>query len=137
MLNAVIPAELAFVPPFATGRVPVTPVVSGSPVRFVATPDDGVPRAGVTKTGEVAKTSDPLPVSLVTAAAILALVGVPRDVATPPARPLTPVETGNPVPLVSVTAEGVPRFGVVSTGEVESVTEPEPVVPFERSLAAN
>ena len=32
---------------FATGRLPVTPVDSGKPVRLVATPEAGVPNAGV------------------------------------------------------------------------------------------
>jgi len=41
------------VPPLATGRVPVTPVDSGSPVAFVSTPDAGVPSAGVVSTGLV------------------------------------------------------------------------------------
>ena len=34
-----------FVPPFAMGSVPVTPVVKGKPVAFVSVPDDGVPKA--------------------------------------------------------------------------------------------
>ena len=51
------------VPPLATGRVPVTPVVKGSPVKLVATPEVGVPKRGVTKVGEVAKTAAPVPVS--------------------------------------------------------------------------
>ena len=38
-------AEVRPVPPFATGNVPVTPVDRGSPVRFVAVPEDGVPKA--------------------------------------------------------------------------------------------
>ena len=33
------------VPPLATGKVPVTPVVSGKPVRLVAVPLVGVPSA--------------------------------------------------------------------------------------------
>ena len=33
------------VPPFATGSVPVTPVESGRPVKFVAVPLEGVPSA--------------------------------------------------------------------------------------------
>ena len=41
------------VPPFSTGRVPVTPVVSGNPVRFVASPEAGVPKSGVTRVGLV------------------------------------------------------------------------------------
>jgi hypothetical protein len=32
-----------FVPPLAIGSVPVTPVVKGSPVKFVAVPLEGVP----------------------------------------------------------------------------------------------
>jgi len=44
---------LELVPPLAIGSTPVTPVVSGSPVKFVATPAEGVPMFGVTKVGEV------------------------------------------------------------------------------------
>ena len=33
------------VPPLAMGKVPVTPVVRGKPVRLVAVPEDGVPKA--------------------------------------------------------------------------------------------
>lgn len=32
-------------PPLATGKTPVTPVVKGKPVKLVAVPDDGVPKA--------------------------------------------------------------------------------------------
>ena len=46
------PLPLAFMmpetepgPPFAAGRTPVTPVVSGRPVAFVSVTDDGVPRS--------------------------------------------------------------------------------------------
>lgn len=46
-------AVAAAVPPLATGNVPVTPVVSGSPVPLVRTTADGVPSAGVVNTGEV------------------------------------------------------------------------------------
>jgi hypothetical protein len=34
-----------FVPPLAIGKVPVTPVVRGSPVALVRVADTGVPRA--------------------------------------------------------------------------------------------
>jgi hypothetical protein len=44
--------EVAPVPPFATGKVPVTPVVSGRPVTLVITPLEGVPNAGVVNDGE-------------------------------------------------------------------------------------
>ena len=106
------------VPPLPTGRVPVTPVVRGSPVQLVSVPDEGVPKTGVTSVGDVAKTRAPDPVSFVTAAAKLALVGVARNVATPVPRPETPVEIGRPVQLVSVPLAGVPRAGVVSVGLV-------------------
>ena len=56
------------VPPLATGNVPVTPVVSGSPVRLVATPDVGVPNIGVTRVGLVALTKTPEPVPVYSAA---------------------------------------------------------------------
>jgi hypothetical protein len=46
-------ADVALVPPFAIGKVPVTPEVIGKPVQLVRTPADGVPRAGVTNVGEV------------------------------------------------------------------------------------
>ena len=54
-----------FVPPLAIGRTPVTPVVRGSPVAFVRTNAEGVPSAGVTRVGEVARTGAPVPVAVV------------------------------------------------------------------------
>ena len=63
LLKAVIPADEALVPPLATGSTPVTPLVRGNPVALVRTKVDGVPRLGVVKTGEVAKTANPVPVS--------------------------------------------------------------------------
>jgi hypothetical protein len=41
---------------------PETPVEIGRPVMLVATPDDGVPKAGVTSVGLVANTFEPEPV---------------------------------------------------------------------------
>ena len=59
-------AKNAFpVPPFPAGSVPVTPLLSGRPVAFVSTADDGVPNAGVTSVGEVARTGAPDPVAVV------------------------------------------------------------------------
>lgn len=108
---------------------PETPVLIGSPVQLVSVPLDGVPSAGVTSVGEVAKTRLPVPVSSVTAVRRLALDGVPKNVATPAARPETPVEIGRPVQLVNTPAEGVPMFGVTSVADVASTTVlPEPVV---------
>ena len=57
-LDAEVP-ELRFV----TGRLPVTPVVKGSPVQFVSVPDVGVPSKGVTSVGLVSTTNFvPVPV---------------------------------------------------------------------------
>jgi hypothetical protein len=128
-----VPATMAGVevpdPPLATGNMPVTPVVSGSPVALVRTAAEGVPRAGVTSVGDVAKTSAPEPVSSVTALARLALLGVAKNVATPVPRPLTPVEIGRPVAFVSVALVGVPNTGVTKVGDVASATTvPLPVV---------
>ena len=89
----------------------------------VAVGDKGVPDS----VGEVANTKAPLPVSFVTAAAKLADEGVAKNVATPVASPLTPVEIGRPVPLVSVTDWGVPKIGVTSVGDVPNTLAPEPV----------
>ncbi len=87
------------------------------------------PNVGVVSEGLVAKTSAPEPVSSVTAAARLADEGVARKVATPVPKPEMPVETGKPVAFVKVTAEGVPRLGVVSAGLVAKTNAPDPVSP--------
>jgi hypothetical protein len=69
-----------FVPPLASGRIPVTPVVSGRPVRFVNTPLTGVPSAGLVSVGEVASTTIPDPVDVVQfCAAPEALIPVGKD----------------------------------------------------------
>jgi hypothetical protein len=80
-----------------TTRVLLVGMVVPLTLVAVATPRDGVVRLGL-----VANTSEPLPVSSVTAEARLAELGVAKNVATPDPRPLIPVETGNPVALVSV-----------------------------------
>jgi hypothetical protein len=93
-------------PPFATGSVPVTPVVRGNPVALVRLMADGVPRAGVTRVGDVLSTLDPVPVEVVTPVPPFATGSVP----------VTPVVRGNPVALVSVHAGGVQ--GVASAIEI-------------------
>ena len=98
------------------------------PVRFVTTPDAGVPKAGVTKVGLVANTKAPVPVSSVTAAARLAELGVAKKVATPEPKPEMPVATGKPVALVKVAEDGVPKAGVTSVGEVARTLLPVPVL---------
>lgn len=97
---------------------PLMPVLTGNPVQLVSVPELGVPRAGVTKVGEVAKTTEPVPVSSVIAAAKFAEEGVARKVATLAPNPLTPDDIGRPVQLVRVPADGVPIFGVVKIGDV-------------------
>lgn len=98
------------VPPFATGNVPVTPVVIGKPVQLVKTPAEGVPMFGVVNAGLVDRTLLPEPVELVTPVPPLATGKVP----------VTPVVIGKPVQFVSTPADGVPMFGVTSTGLVRS-----------------
>jgi hypothetical protein len=132
----------------ATGKVPVTPVVKGKPVHEVKVPEEGVPRTGVTKVGEVANTNEPEPVSSVTVEAKLAEDGVPNQVATPDPKevipvpplatgkvPVTPVVKGNPVRLVAVPLEGVPKAPPLTTNAPavpvftpRAVTTPVPVV---------
>jgi len=122
------PVELVTpVPPLATGSVPVTPVESGNPVALVITPDEGVPKAGVTNVGLVANTLAPVPVSSVKTDAKLALDGVAKNAATLAAKPLMPVLTGNPVQFVKVPLVGVPKTGVTNVGLVERTVLPVPV----------
>jgi hypothetical protein len=106
---------------------PLTPVEIGKPVAFVRVPLVGVPKIGVTRVGDVANTIDPVPVSLVMAAAKLALDGVAKAVATFAASPETPVEIGRPVALVRVPLVGVPNIGVTRVGLVASTNAPVPV----------
>ena len=65
----------------------------------------------------------PVPVEIV-------MFATASDAATPVPRPDTPELMGRPVALVSVAADGVPRFGVVKTGEfVRARVVPLPDVP--------
>lgn len=72
-------------------------LVTGRAIAFVRLSDDGVPRFGVTRDGDVARTIAPLPVG-VTASAD----------AIPVPNPLMPVLTGSPAAFVSVNDDGVP-----------------------------
>lgn len=105
------------VPPLATGRVPVTPVVKGKPVKLVATPLVGVPKIGVTNVGLVDNTLLPEPVLVVTPVPPLATGKVP----------VTPVVNVKPVALVKTKAVGVPRAGVTNVGLVARTLLPVPV----------
>jgi hypothetical protein len=110
------------------------------PVMFVPTKADGVPKAGVTNVGLVAKTKEPVPVSSVTAEIKLADDGVPKKVATPVPKdvipvpplatgkvPVTPVVRGRPVKFVATPEAGVPNAGVTKVGLFDRTTEPVPV----------
>jgi hypothetical protein len=78
----------------------------------------------VVSVGLVAKTTAPVPVSSVKAAARFAEDGVAKKVATLVPRPETPVDIGRPVHEVSVPLEGVPRTGVTKVGEVRESVSP-------------
>jgi hypothetical protein len=88
---------------------PEIPVETGKPVALVNVTELGVPKSGVIRVGELAKTKAPLPVSPVTADARLAEEGVARKVATPDPRPDIPVETGRFVALARLRELGVPK----------------------------
>ncbi len=77
--------------------------------------------------GAFENTRRPVPVSSVTALMRFALDGVASHVATPAPSPEIPVDTGRPVALVRVTADGVPRFGLTSVGEFANTNAPVPV----------
>ena len=65
-------------PPLATANTPVTPVLSGRFVQFVRKlPAAGVPSTGVTSEGLVARTTDPVPVLVVTPVPPLVTARVP------------------------------------------------------------
>ena len=129
--NASKAADLvvAPVPPFAIGKVPVTPVVNGKPVAFVNTPDAGVPNAGAVKVGEVkvlfVKVSVPANVAKVPdAAGKVMAIPVPATagaeiVAVPDVEPANANEV----------AEATPKVGVTKVGEVAKTKAPEPVSP--------
>jgi len=108
------------------------------PVMFVPTKADGVPRAGVTSVGLLAKTAEPVPVSSVRAVAKLAELNEPKDVAFP-TDVTAPVKlafvvtlpavrpAAVPVMFVPTKADGVPNAGVTRVGEVLRTVFPEPV----------
>jgi hypothetical protein len=82
---------------------------------------------GFVRVGLFEKTKLPVPVSSVTAAARLLLLGVPNHVATLLPNPLTPVLIGRPVALVSVADAGVPKAGEMRVGPLANTRLPVPV----------
>jgi len=75
----------------------------------------------------VPNTRLPDPVSSVTAAARLLLLGVPNHVETLVPNPLTPVLIGRPVALVRVADAGVPNAGEMRVGPLANTRLPVPV----------
>jgi hypothetical protein len=76
----------------------LVPAVTVADVEKVGAESDGVESDGVESDGLVAKTSEPDPVSSVTAAAKFAEEGVPNQVATPAPKlviPVPPFATGD------------------------------------------
>jgi hypothetical protein len=116
----------------------VTPVVKGKPVAKVNTAAEGVPRAGVTRVGDVENTAEPEPVSSVRAVISWADVNDPNAVALP-TEVTAPVKfafvmadpaikpTAVPVAFVATRTEGVPKLGVTKVGDVANTNEPVPV----------
>ena len=86
-------------------------------VQLAKLPDDGVPKAGVTKVGLLDSTLLPEPVEVVTP--------------VPPRRtgkvPVVPPSIGKPVAFVNVTEEGVPKAGVTNVGLLANTFAPVPV----------
>jgi oxygen-dependent protoporphyrinogen oxidase len=105
------------VPPFATGNIPVTPVLNGRPVALVSVALCGVPRIGVTSVGLVANTNAPDPVSSeITPASSL------DDVA---ANALNLFEVRATVPVVAGSVMTVP-VPAIAVGIICAVPEVEP-----------
>lgn len=137
LLKAVMLAEDAFVPPFATGRTPVIPP-AGIPVQLERLPLLGVPNTGVTKVGEVLKTRFVLVVPVVPAAVnpvmLLKAVMLGDDTFVPPfatgRTPVTPVVNGSPVQETKDPELGVPRAGVVKEGDTFPANAPVPLAPL-------
>ena len=119
---------------------------------MVKTIAEGVPKAGVTRVGEVANTLAPVPVSSVSAVASWAEVNEPSEAALP-TEVTAPVKlafvvtvvavvavvavaafppilspAAVPVMFVPTSAEGVPRAGVTSVGDVLRTLFPDPVL---------
>jgi hypothetical protein len=104
-------------------------------VQLLKIPDAGVPKAGVTRVGDVANTKFPEPVDVVIAESKLALEGVANHVAIPVPKPDMPDDTGKPVQFVNVPDVGVPNIGVINVGEVVNDIAPEPLTLAAKAVA--
>ena len=101
--------------------MPVPELPTALPAVIVNDVPVAAPMLGVTSVGVLANTSDPVPVSSVTAEIRLADEGVASQVAMPVPSPLIPLLTGNPVQFVSVPDVGVPKTGVVNCIDVAAI----------------
>jgi hypothetical protein len=124
---------VAPVPPLATGKVPVTPVVKGKPVQEVKVPEVGVPRRGVTNVGLVANTLFPEPVFVTLTSPFDAFVATAEDsvnelrigCAVNVAIPVTPKVVLN-VPDVNAPVLAV--FAPIGTPSIPELIAPEALV---------
>ena len=114
------------VPPFASGKVPVTPVVKGNPVALVKVPEAGMPKTGAVKVGEVkvlfVKVSVPANVAKVPEAAgkVIAVL-VPATAGAE----IVAVPEVDPAKATDV-ADATPNVGVTKVGEVANTNAPVP-----------
>ena len=95
-----------------------------SAVQLERLPEVGVPSTGVTSVGEVANTSEPLPVSSVTAAARFALDGVPKNVKMPVPVVVVLGATPAPPPMTSYSLVTTDVGKFVGVGTSGSITVP-------------
>lgn len=109
----VVPPIIGGVAAFAVAKVPKPITLAlGSPVALVSTSADGVPNAGVTSVGEVASTTEPVPVAVV--------------------EPVPPFKTGKAVPDKPMARVPLPVIGdpeiLRNAGTVAAtlVTVPDP-----------
>lgn len=116
------------VPPLAMANLPVIPVLNGSPVALVNTPDAGVPKAGLVKVGDVkvllVKVSVPSKVANVPVTAGKVIVAEPETAGA--VRVAEPVLGDAPAKAILV-AEAIPKVGENKVGEVLNTNDPVPV----------
>lgn len=99
LLKTIAPVPVTFWPKAKETPLPnpVKPVI-GSPTPLVRVTDEGVPNAGVIRVGELLRTTDPVPVEVVTPVPPLATGNTPEKEA------VVMVLQANPVPFVQIRA---------------------------------
>jgi hypothetical protein len=92
--------------------------------------DDGVPKKVATPAPKLVIPVPPFPAGSVPVTLVVKLTKVVDVEPVPPLAianvPVIPVLSGKPVQLVNVPALGVPKLGVVNTGDVVSAILPDP-----------